>query len=91
MTDRFVQQDAGPARPEHDGHAAGGRGAGVEVDHGLMHGLARVFFEDIVGEVAVVEAAAAAAGALLAAAVLLGDDLQRQAHQRAHVGGQMAV
>ena len=86
-----MQQDAGPAGTEHDGHAAGRRGARVEVDHGLVHGLARVLFQDLVAEVAVVETAAAAAGALLAAAVLFGDDLQRQAHQRAHVGGEMAV
>ena len=54
MTNRFVQQDAGPARAQHNGHGAGGSGAGVEVDAGLMHGLFGVLVENVISEIAVV-------------------------------------
>src|SRR5690606_17325663 len=79
VPDRLVQQHAGPARPEHDGHAAGGRRPSRKVGDRLVHGLAGVILDDLVAEIAVVETTAAARGTLLAAPVLLGDHLQRDA------------
>src|SRR5215472_3795814 len=40
VTDRLVQQDPGPARPEYYGHGAGGRRAGLEVHQRLPRRLA---------------------------------------------------
>ena len=79
VADRFVQQDAGPARPEHHRHDAGRRRLGRKIDDRLVHRLARVVLEALVGEIGVVEAPAAAAGTLLAPPVLLGDDLHAKA------------
>src|SRR5262249_29853506 len=41
MADRFVEQDSRPARPEHDGHRARGRGHGRELQRRLPRGFAR--------------------------------------------------
>src|SRR5690606_30886532 len=62
VADGLVQQDAGPAAAEHDGHAAGGRRLGAQVHLGLMHGLGGVVLEHGVAEVAIVETTAAAGG-----------------------------
>ena len=45
VTHRFVQQDAGPARPQYDGHVAGRRGLGRKIDNRLVHRLARVVLQ----------------------------------------------
>jgi hypothetical protein len=91
VADRFVQQHAGPARSEHDGHRTGRGRTRFQVDQRRLHGFAGVFVEQLVAEVAVVVAAAAARGTHLAPAVLLGDDGDGHAHQRTDVGRQHAV
>ena len=74
VTDRLVQQDAGPARPEHDGHRAGRRVDRAQLDDRLARGLGReagpalLLEEEVEGH-----AAAAAVRADLALAVVLGD------------------
>ena len=87
----FVQQDAGPARAEHDRHFAGRCRARLEIRQCGLDGLVDVFRDVLVVEVGEAEAPAAAAGADLAPAVLFGDHRDRQAHQRPHVGRQRAV
>ncbi len=91
MADGLVQQDAGPARAEHHRHGARGGRARFEVGEGLRDRLLGVLVEHGIGEMRVVGAPAAAGGAAFAPAVLLGDHLHRQAHQRTHVGGELAV
>ena len=91
MADRFVQQDAGPAGTEHDGHLAGRRRIGVQVGHGLVHGFAGIATQDRVVKIGEIEASTAARAALLALAVFLDDDRDRAAHQRPDVGGETTV
>ncbi len=91
VADRLVQQDAGPAGAEHDGHRAGGRVARARLSSAWSTACCGVALEHRVGEIAVVEAPAAAGVALLAPAVLLDDHGERHAHQRPHVGGEHAV
>ena len=74
VTDRFVQQHAGPARAEHDFHLAGRSFARVQ----LQNGLAGCFFSEIFGsfftEEEVESNASAAAGAAAGGIALgLGD------------------
>ncbi len=91
VADGFVQQDAGPARAEHDRHFAGRCGPRFEVRQRGLHRLVDVFGDVFVIEVSQAETSAAAARADFTPAVLLGDHRDRQAHQRPHVGGQRAV
>src|SRR5690606_12940143 len=91
VADRLVEQHARPAGAEHDGHLAGPRGARLEIGQGGVDRGADIAVDDLVGEVVEVEASAAAGMALLAPAILLGDDGQRQAHQRTDVTGDEAV
>jgi hypothetical protein len=91
VADGLVQQDAGPARAEHHGHLARGRGARLEVGQRRLDGMVDVLGDLLVVEVGQAEASTAAARAHLAAAVLLGDDGDRQPHQRPHVGRQRAI
>ena len=92
VTDRFVQQHAGPARPEHDGHRAGRRRHRVEIDERAAHRFVHQLFPAIVLQEPREAVATAAAGiALLAPAVLLDDHRYVHAHQRPHVGGDRAV
>ncbi len=91
VPDRLVQQHAGPARAEHDGHRAGGRRHGLEVHERLAHCLARVRNCAFECDRIQAEAAATAAEALLAPPVLLGDDRNVDAHQRPHVAGERAI
>ena len=92
MADGFVQQDAGPARPEHHGHGARRRGHGVEIHQRLAHGFAREREGFVVRhQLGQRDASAGARVTLLATSVLLDDDRDVEAHQRPHVGGQMPV
>ena len=67
VADGLVQQHAGPARAEHDGHLAGRRRARFEVGQRGVHGLVDIALDHLVVEIAEAEAAAAAAGADFAA------------------------
>ena len=91
VADRLVQQDAGPAVPQHHGHRAGRRGARVQIEQRLADRLRRIGLEHRIGEIAVVEAAAAARVALLSPSAVLHDHRQRHPHEGAHVGRDHAV
>ncbi len=91
MPDRFVQQDAGPSRPEHDGHRPRGRRAGAHVEQRLVDCLRRIVLQQRFREVAIVEPPASSGHALLAAAVVLDDHVQRKPHQRAYIGRDQPV
>ena len=91
MADRLVQQDAGPARSQHDGHGAGGRGARFQVHQGRVDGICRILFQHGITEIVIAVTPAATSRARFAAAILLRDHGQRDAHQRADVGRQHAV
>ena len=62
VTDCFVQQHAGPARTEHDGHAAGRRRHRFEIDQRLAHRFARQRLRAAVGQQFAIAVTAAAAG-----------------------------
>ena len=92
VADRLVQQHARPARAEHDGHLAGRRGDRFEVhqrlgERDVDRPVPGRRLEQLVIEVAAAEAVIAG----LAPAVLLGDDLDVEADQRADVVGDEAV
>ncbi len=89
--DRLVQQHARPARAERDGHHTRRRRPRFEVHHRLAHRVAREPLQQLVGVERVAETPARALVPLLAAPGLLGDDGDRQMHQRTHVGGDRAV
>ena len=87
VADRFVQQDAGPAGAEHDGHLAGGRLHGVQLHDGLPRGFCgEVLGRLLVQEEVEIHASAAAGMAALRGAVVL-------ARQRrdAHAGQRLPV
>ena len=74
MPHRLVEEDARPARAQHHRELARGRLDGVELDHGLAHGLGRVVAPALVLEEEVEgDATAAAIAAHLALAVLFHD------------------
>ncbi len=87
MPDRFVQQDARPARAEHDRHLARGRRLALDVQQCLaqrfVHRLLQV---GLVQQRGVAESAAAAVAAAFAPAVLLDDDGHAEPDQRPQVG-----
>jgi hypothetical protein len=87
----FVQQDAGPARPEHHGHFAGWRCPGLQVAQRRLHRLVHILGHQRVVEIGQAKAPATAGRAHFAAAFLLGNDRQAQPHQGPHIGGQGAV
>ena len=92
MTDRLVQEHAGPAGTEHHSHRARGCGHGFEIHQRLTHRLARERVRAAVREqLAITVASAAASRPLLPAAVAFGDHLHIQTHQWAHVGRERAI
>ena len=92
MADGFVEQNAGPARAHHDRHFAGRRGDRIEIDQSLAQRLVdRAVPLRFLEQPAVKIAAAKPVIADLAPAVLLGDDLDAEADQRANVAGDEAV
>ena len=91
MAHGLVQQHAGPARAEHHGHLAGGRGARVQVGERRMHRFIDIGFHQRVVEIGQAKAATAPAAAGFAPAVLLGNHGHRQADQRPHIRSQRAV
>src|SRR5258708_527466 len=92
VADRLVQQDAGPAGPEHHGHRAGRCVHGLEIHQCLAHRLACQFQGPILAHQFGQRVAATSAGvSLLTAPVLLGDHRHVHAHQRPYVGRQRAV
>ena len=92
MADRLVQQHAGPAGAEHDGHATGRCGYRFEVYECLAHRLARKRVRAPVRKQLAITVTSAATGRTrFAPAALFGDHLDVHAHERAHVGGERAV
>jgi len=95
VADGLVQQHAGPARAEHDAHFARLGGARFKVGQRRVHRVLHVAFDHVAVKISKTEAPTATTATDLAAhfAVdgLLGDHRDRQAHQRAHIGGQGAV
>ena len=94
----FVQQDAGPAGAEDDGHLACGGGDGVELEDGGAGGFAGVVlgrvaaFKEVEGDAAAAATGSArgGSGAFVAAGVL-GDDEDVEAGERLGVRGEGAV
>ena len=83
---RFVEEDARPARTEHDRHRPRRRADGPELQHRLPHGLAREAPPPVrVQEVVEGHAPAPAVGAQLAGAALLRDHRHVESGERAHV------
>src|SRR5262249_20887653 len=86
VADRLVQQDAGPARSEDDGHLAGRRRDGVEDDQRLAQRLVDRSLPVSALEIFFVAAAAAAAEETgFLATVLFHHDRHADAHERADV------
>ena len=90
MADRLVEQDARPARAEHDRHRAGGGVDRVEVGERLAGGLAREAFGAAVGERRERQPSAAAVGALLAVRAALRNAGDGQMDQRTDVADEDA-
>ena len=92
MSDRLVQQNAGPAGAEHDRHAAGRRRDGLHLHGGLAHGLARVLERYFAGQEVVQVGARAAAGvALLALPLVREYHADVQANEWPYIGRKRAV
>ena len=92
MANRLVQEDARPAGSEHHSHVAGRRRNRVKVDQGGAHGLAgNAPGPIILKQFNQVIAATATTAAGFAASVLFNDDLNIEAHQRSHIGGEGSV
>src|ERR1019366_4149407 len=94
MADGFVQQDAGPARAEDDGHLAGGGGDGRELEDCGAGGLAGVVlgrgggFKEVEGDAAAAATGAARGGpGAVVAGGVLGDDEEVEAGEGLGVGG----
>ena len=91
VADRLVEQDARPAGAEHDGHGAGRRLDGSQLQDRLARSLAAkrrpalLLEEEVEGH-----AAAAAPGADLALAVVLGDHGDVEPGERPHVADRPA-
>src|SRR2546430_2657266 len=91
VADGLVEQDARPARPEHDGHRAGRSVPGAELEDGLARRLPREPAPALVLEEEVErDAPAAAVGADLALAALLGDRGHVESRQRPDVADRPA-
>ena len=91
MAHGFVEQYARPAGAKNHGHDASRSGTGFKVDERRLHGFAHIFLDLRIAEIGQAKAATTAGRAHLAAALLLGNDGDRQADQRAHIGSQRAV
>ena len=96
VTDGFMQQDARPARAQHNRQHPGRRRDGGQVDQRHTHGFSRPNIRANVAilrvqEIVVAKAAAAAAGAALAFAILFHQHADGKANQRANVRRQRAV
>src|SRR5690606_41219918 len=74
----LVEQHARPARPEHDGHLARGRGARFEIGERGVDGGADIAVDDLVGEIVELEATAPPATSMLAPPLLFGRAPGRQ-------------
>ena len=91
VPNRFVQQNAGPSAAQHHGHLACGRRKCLQVDERSRHRFLHISLDHGIVKIGQTKAATATRAAHFAAAVLLGDHRDRQANQRAHIGGQCAV
>ena len=85
VPDRFVQQDAGPSRTEHDRHGPGGGGDGVEVHQRLPRRFAREPLGAAVAQQSEREPPAAAVLPLTALTIAFGDAGDAQVDQRSDV------
>ncbi len=92
MPDCLMQQDARPARPEHDGHAAGRRRSCIEIDERAAHGFVHQLLPAIVVREARESVTSTAARvALLAPVAVLHDHRYVHADQRPHIRSECAV
>ena len=69
VTDRLMQEHAGPARPEHYGHVACRRGNRPQIDIGLAHGFCGEGGVEVGIEEAFITVATAGSGITLLAAI----------------------
>ncbi len=90
MAHGLVQQHAAPAASQHHRQFTGRGRAGIEVHQRLAQGLIGDGFP-IIQQPVIHIAAAGATGAILHPPVLLDDNADAQAHQRAHIGGGAAI
>ena len=97
MTDRLVQQHAGPAGAHHHRQSTGRRRNRLQVDQRLAQRLAGIALGTLLAvviefeEVAIVAAPATTVTTALAAAVVLDDHADVETHQRTDVGAQAAI
>src|SRR5450830_1074628 len=95
MTNRLVQQNAGPSGPKHHGHLTSWRRAGFQVDQRGFHRLIDVLRDQRLIKISQPKAPTATSRAHftphLAADALFGNHRHRQAHQWAYIGRQRAV
>ncbi|MNN34544.1 hypothetical protein D3C81_1483530 [compost metagenome] len=91
MADGLVQQHARPTRTQHHWQGTGRCRDRLQVHQGLAQRLTGIAHHPLFGEKAVVGTPATALPAALAAAVLLDDDTDVEAHQRAHIGSEAAI
>jgi hypothetical protein len=92
VADRFVQQHAGPAGTEHDGHRAGRRIDRAEVAQRLLRrGVDPTQVAIVPGQRVELDASAAAGRALLALALFLGNAGDAEANERLDVSDYDAV
>ena len=91
MPDGFVQQDARPARTQHDRHRPRRRGFRIQIDQRLAHRTFGIAFQYFIGEIAIVVAPATARVPLLAATVLLGNHGEADMHQRPDIRRHHAI
>ena len=87
MTDRFVQQNAWPARAEHHRHAAGRSVDGFQIHPRLAQGFVGQRFQPLAfNQLGQIEAPTAAGITLFAPAVLLQNQADIKTHQGPHIG-----
>ena len=92
VTDRLVQQDAGPAGPKNHGHGAGRCCNRLHLHGCLTNGFARVVHRLVAGQKVVEIGTRSAAGiSLLATTVLHENDADVQTNKRSDIGRQSAV
>ena len=91
----FVQQHAGPAIAQHHVHHASGGGLRLQVGQGGVYGFIYIMLQQGIIKIIQPKAPAATAAACFAlhfaCQLLLGNDCNAQAHQRAHVSRQRAI
>ena len=81
MANGFMQEYPGPASTQNHRHGSGRCRFCVEIDESLMDRFFGIVFQDIIGEIGVIEPPTTTCNTLLATTILLRDDLQRDSYQ----------